>query len=96
MSRYDYVYVIEEYKFKFIFFDHFLVFAFKFHQLAPYAPMAMFVLLVVPISMRVEWRCVSMTSGEQFVTTSGTALMLLLSVNNWDMPTLEVSSLYIF
>ena len=69
---------------------------FKFHQLAPYVLMAMFVLLEAPISMRVEWRCVLMTSGEQFVTTSGTALMLLLSVNNWDMPTLEVSSLCIF
>ena len=94
MSRYDYVYVLEEYKFKF-FISTIFVHAFKFHQLAPYVLMAMFVLLEAPISMRVEWRCVSITSGEQFVTTSGIALMLLLSVNNWDMLTLEVSSFYV-
>ena len=46
--------------------------------------------------MRVEWKCASMTSGEQCVMTSGTALMLLLSANNWDMHTLEVSVLLIY
>ena len=76
-------------------FQIFFVHTFKFHQVAPYVLMAMFVLLEAPISMRVEWRCVSITSGEQFVTTSGTAVMPLLSVNNWDMLTLEVSSFYV-
>ena len=57
--------------------------------------MAMFVLLEAPISTKAEWRCVSITSGEQCVTTSGTAVMPLLSVNNWDMLTLEVSSFYV-
>ena len=33
-----------------------------------------------------------MTSGEQCVMTPGTALMLLLCANNWDMHTLEVSA----
>ena len=32
-----------------------------------------------------------MTSGEQYVMTPGTPLMLLLSVDNWDMHTPEVS-----
>ena len=32
-----------------------------------------------------------MTSGEQYVMTPGTPLMLLLSADNWDMHTLEVS-----
>ena len=32
-----------------------------------------------------------MTSGEQCVMTTGTTLMLLWSVSNWDMHTLEVS-----
>ena len=41
------------------------------------APMVMFVWLEAPISMRVEWRCASMTSGGQCVMTSGTTLMLL-------------------
>ena len=34
-----------------------------------------------------------MTSGGQYVMTSGTALMLLWSASNWDMHTLEVSML---
>ena len=54
-------------------------------------PMVMFVWWMAPISMRVEWRCVSMTSGEQCVMTDGTALMLLWSANSWDTHTLEVS-----
>ena len=44
-----------------------------------------------PISMRVEWRCASMTSGGQCVMTPGTTLMLLWSASNWDIHTLEVS-----
>ena len=32
-----------------------------------------------------------MTSGEQYVMTPGTPLMLLWSADNWDMHTLEVS-----
>ena len=47
-----------------------------------------------PISMRVEWRCASMTSGGQCVMTFGTALMLLWSASNWDMHTLEVGGFY--
>ena len=53
--------------------------------------MEMFVWWEVPISMRVEWRCASMTSGGQYVMTTGTTLMLLWSVGNWDMHILEVS-----
>ena len=53
--------------------------------------MVMFVWWEAPISMRVESRCVSMTSGEPCVVTSGLALILLLFVNSWDIHTLEVS-----
>ena len=56
-------------------------------------PMVMFVWWEAPISMRVEWRCASMTSGGQYVMTSGTALMLLWSAGSWDMHTPEVSIL---
>ena len=41
--------------------------------------------------MKVEWRCASTTSGEQYVMTPGTPLMLLLSADNWDMHTMKVS-----
>ena len=41
--------------------------------------------------MKVEWRCVSMTSGGQCVMTAGAALMLQWSASSWDMHTLEVS-----
>ena len=41
------------------------------------AHMEMFVWWEAPISMRVEWRCASMTSGGQCVMTPGAALMLL-------------------
>ena len=58
-------------------------------------PMEMFVWWEVPISMRVEWRCASMTSGGQSVMTTGTAMMLLWSASSWVMLTLEVSSLLI-
>ena len=53
--------------------------------------MEMFVWLEAPVSMRVEWKCVSMTSGGQCVVTTGVDLMLLLSVSSWDIPILEVS-----
>ena len=53
--------------------------------------MEMFVWWEAPVSTREEWRCVSMTSGEQCVMTSGVDLMLLWSVDNLDMLTLEVS-----
>ena len=45
-----------------------------------------------PISMRVEWRCASITSGEQCVITAGTFLMPLWYANNWNMQPLEVST----
>ena len=53
--------------------------------------MELFVWWEAPISMRVEWTCASMTSGGQCVMTSGVDLMLLWSVNNWGIHTLEVS-----
>ena len=56
--------------------------------------MEMFVWWEAPISMRVEWRCASMTSGGQCVMTLGTPLMLLLSASSWDMQPLEVSLIY--
>ena len=56
--------------------------------------MVMFVWWEAPISMRVEWRCVSMTSGGQCVMTPGTTMMLLWSANNWDMNMLVLSSLF--
>ena len=52
---------------------------------------AMFIWWEAPISMKVEWRCASMTSGGQCVMTTGTTLMLLWSAGSWDMHTLEVS-----
>ena len=54
-------------------------------------PMEMFVWWEAPPSMRVEWRCVSVTSGGLCVVTSGQALILQLYVNSWDIHTLEVS-----
>ena len=54
----------------------------------------MFVWLEAPISMRVEWKCASMTSGERCVTTTGTGLMLLWSASSLDMHMLEVSLVY--
>ena len=53
--------------------------------------MEMFVWWEAPISMRVEWKCASMTIGGLCVVTSGVDLMLLLSVSSWDIHTLEVS-----
>ena len=53
--------------------------------------MVMFVWWEAPISMKVEWRCASMTSGGQCVMTYGIPLMLLWSASSWDMHTLEVS-----
>ena len=55
-------------------------------------PMVMFVLLEGPISLRVEWRCASMTSGEQSVMMAGALLMLPLSASSWVMQLLEVSA----
>ena len=40
-------------------------------------PMVMFVWWEAPISMRVEWRCASMTSGGQCAMTVGITQMLL-------------------
>ena len=53
--------------------------------------MEMFVWWEAQTSMKVEWRCASTTSGEQYVMTPGTPLMLLLSADNWDMYTMKVS-----
>ena len=55
------------------------------------ALMEMFVWWEDPISMRVEWRCASMTSGGQCVMTAGTVMMPQWSASSWDMHTLEVS-----
>ena len=52
--------------------------------------MVMFVWWEAPISMRVEWRCASMTSGEQCVMTVGALLMQVWSADSWDMHTLDV------
>ena len=60
-------------------------------RLEPLAPMEMYVWLVVLISTKVEWRCVSTTSGGQSVMMAGIQLMLLLFVYSWDLLTLEVS-----
>ena len=54
--------------------------------------MEMFVWWEAPISMRVEWRCASMTSGGQCVMMAGALLMLLWSVSSWVMQLLEVST----
>ena len=45
---------------------------------------------MVLISMKEEWRCVLLTSGEQCAVTLGTAMMQLLSASNWDMLILVV------
>ena len=55
--------------------------------------MVTFVWWEAPISMRVEWRCASMTSGGQCVMIYGTTLMLPWSAISWDMHLLEVSYL---
>jgi len=55
--------------------------------------MVTYSLLEVPISMRVEWRSVLITSGGQCVMITGTTLMPLWCADNWDMHTLEVSSI---
>ena len=54
--------------------------------------MVMFVWWEVPISMRVEWRCASITSGGQCVMIAGAVLMPLLSASSWVMQPLEVSA----
>ena len=57
-------------------------------------PMVMFVWWVAPISMRVEWRCASMTSGGQCVMIAGIPLMLQWCASSLDMHSLEVSVLF--
>ena len=42
------------------------------------------------ISMKEEWRCVLLTSGEQCVATLGTAMMQLWSARILDIPSLMV------
>ena len=54
--------------------------------------MVMFVWWEAPISMRVEWRCASMTSGEQCVMMVGAALMQVWSASSWVMQLPEVST----
>ena len=56
--------------------------------------MVMFVWWEAPISMRVEWRYASMTSGGQYVMTSGIPLMLLWCASSWDMHTPDVRLLF--
>ena len=55
-------------------------------------PMVMFVWWEARISMKVEWRCVSMTSGEQCVMMAGALLMQVWSASSWVMLPLEVST----
>ena len=45
--------------------------------------------LVVKHQNMDEWRYVWMGSGDQYVVTDGTTVMLMLCVDNWDM--MEVS-----
>ena len=54
--------------------------------------MVMFIWWEAPISMRVEWKCASMTSGGQCVMMAGTVLMQVWSASSWDMQPLEVSA----
>ena len=54
--------------------------------------MEMFIWWEVPISMKVEWKCASMTSGGQCVMMAGTVLMQVWSASSWDMQPLEVSA----
>ena len=44
------------------------------------------------MSMKVEWRCASTTSGGQCVMMAGAVLMPLLSASSWVMQPLEVSA----
>ena len=48
-----------------------------------------------PIGMKVEWRCVSITSGGQCVMTDGIALMPLLSASSSAMLPLEVRANFV-
>ena len=54
-------------------------------------PTEMFVLLVEVASMRVDWRCALMTSGEQFAMLDGVLLILQRCANNSGMLIPEVS-----
>jgi len=54
--------------------------------------MVMFVWWEAPISMKVEWKYASTTSGGQCVMMVGALLMPLWSVSSWVMQLLEVST----
>ena len=54
--------------------------------------MVMFVWWEAPISMKVDWRYASMTSGGLSVMMAGALLMPLWSVSNWVMQPMEVST----
>ena len=54
--------------------------------------MVMFVWWEAPVSMRVDWRYASMTSGGLSVMMAGALLMPLWSVSNWVMQPMEVST----
>ena len=54
--------------------------------------MVMFVWWEAPVSMRVDWRYASMTSGGLSVMMAGALLMPQWSVSNWVMQPMEVST----
>ena len=54
--------------------------------------MEMFVWWEAPVSMRVELKCASMTSGGQCVMMTGAVLTLVWSASSWVMQPLEVST----
>ena len=54
--------------------------------------MVIFVWWEAPISMRVEWRCASTTSGGQYVMMVGALLTPAWSAGSWVMQPLEVST----
>ena len=58
--------------------------------------METFVWWMAPISMRVEWRCASMTSGGQCVMTIGITVTPQWFASSWDMHILEVSVLSVY
>ena len=45
--------------------------------------MEIFVWWEAPVSMKVEWRCASMTSGGQCVMMTGAELMPVWSASSW-------------
>ena len=54
--------------------------------------MEIFVWWEAPVSMKVEWRCASMTNGGQCVMMTGAVLMPVWSASSWVMQPLEVSA----